>query len=94
MKKDNLDYKIENVIGHITEPTDRGWSKSVIEVRVGDKPAAIDIRNVNIDANVFGKGIQITKEECDVLVDLLLENGFGSTEAIDKAYKQRKFIIE
>ena len=58
------------------------YSKEVIRMIWGDNPITIDIRVVNKSNNFIGKGISLTDEECDKLVDILLDRGYGSVEKI------------
>lgn len=58
------------------------YTKSVLRMIWGDNPITMDIRMVNNDKNFVGKGISLTDEECDKLVDILLDRGYGSIEKI------------
>lgn len=91
-RKDDFTYDIKDVIK--VSGDDDGWQKSILEVQWGDKPISIDFRRVNLEKMAMGKGISFTYEEADTIVDLLLEKGFGSKEAINEAYKRRNFKIE
>ena len=45
---------------------------------------------MNVNTKIkSSRGIRLTIEEAHNVVDILLENGYGSTEAIEKAYKNR-----
>jgi hypothetical protein len=58
------------------------YSKEVLRMIWGDNPITVDIRVVNKSNNFIGKGISLTDEECDKLVDILLDRGYGSIEKI------------
>ena len=58
------------------------YSKEVLRMIWGDNPITVDIRVVNKSNNFIGKGISLTDEECDKLVDILLDRGYGSVEKI------------
>ena len=58
------------------------YSKEVLRMIWGDNPVTVDIRVVNKSNNFIGKGISLTDEECDKLVDILLDRGYGSIEKI------------
>lgn len=58
------------------------YTKSVLRMIWGDNPITMDIRMVNNDKNFVGKGISLTDEECDKLVDILLDRGYGSIDKI------------
>ena len=58
------------------------YSKEILRMIWGDNPVTVDIRVVNKSNNFIGKGISLTDEECDKLVDILLDRGYGSIEKI------------
>jgi hypothetical protein len=69
----------------------------VYKVAYNDRPAGIDVRNIQFKedgTNMFGKGISLTDEECDTMVDILIENGYGSTTSLEKAIKNRNQIFD
>ena len=59
-----------------------GYTKEVLRMIWGDNPITIDIRMVNKSNDFVGKGISLSDEECDKLVDILLDQGYGSIEKI------------
>ena len=75
----NKEFKSE-VIEHISDLKEynSNYSKSILRMIWGDNPITMDIRMVNKDKNFVGKGISLTDEECDKLVDILLDRGYGS----------------
>lgn len=94
-KKANNDFSHE-VIEYLG-PLDNkeGWNKSVARIAWGENPITIDIRHMNITGNKMGKGISLTDEEVDNVVDILLSNDYGSMEAIEKALlkKKKRFMV-
>ena len=82
MSKNRKDFDNE-VIEHIAvlKESDK-YSKEVVRMRWFDNPVTVDIRVVNKSNNFIGKGISLTDEECDKLVDILLDRGYGSVEKI------------
>ena len=58
------------------------YSKEVLRMRWFDNPVTTDIRMVNKSNDFVGKGISLSDEECDKLVDILLDQGYGSIEKI------------
>lgn len=58
------------------------YSKEVLRMIWGDNPVTVDIRMVNKTNDFIGKGISLSDEECDKLVDILLDRGYGSIEKI------------
>ena len=79
----NEEFKSE-VIEHISDLKEynSNYSKSILRMIWGDNPITMDIRMVNKDKNFVGKGISLTDEECDKLVDILLDRGYGSIDKI------------
>ena len=92
MGKQNKDikFKIEEFIAPITENQKHDWIKGVAKISWNDNPPKLDIRNMNLAHNRMGAGISLTDEEVDKLVDILLENDYGSLESIEKALKKKK----
>ena len=58
------------------------YTKEIIRMRWFDNPITTDIRMVNKSNNFVGKGISLSDEECDKLVDILLDRGYGSVDKI------------
>ena len=92
MGKQNKDikFKIEEFIAPITENQKHDWIKGVAKISWNDNPPKLDIRNMNLAENKMGAGISLTDEEVDKLVDILLENDYGSLEAIKNALNRKK----
>lgn len=82
MSKNRKDFDNE-VIEHIAvlKESDK-YSKEVVRMRWFDNPITMDIRMVNKTNDFIGKGISLSDEECDMLVDILLDRGYGSIEKI------------
>lgn len=90
-KKDkDIKFEIEEFIAPITENTKHDWIKGVAKISWNDNPSKLDIRNMNLAQNRMGSGISLSDEEVDKLVDILLENDYGSLESIEKALKKKK----
>ena len=105
MKKEKMKYDIIEELGVVSKQEDlhTDWCKMVLKtlltyVDSGDSEEGIDIRSMNVNTKIkSSRGIRLTIEEAHNVVDILLENGYGSTEAIEKAYKNRmemEFIIK
>ena len=58
------------------------YQKEVLRMIWNDNPVTIDIRSVDKNNNFVGKGVSLSDEECDKLVDILLDRGYGSIEKI------------
>ena len=82
MSKNRKDFDNE-VIEHIAvlKESDK-YSKEVVRMRWFDNPITMDIRMVNKTNDFIGKGISLSDEECDALVDILLDRGYGSIDKI------------
>lgn len=90
-KSDNqITFEIDHMIGTLKPDSSSGWNKAVGFVRWNDNTPTLDIRNMNLDKGVMGKGISLSNEEADELVDLLLQNDYGSVKAIEEALEKRK----
>jgi hypothetical protein len=97
-KKEDFKYNIESVLGSVKESPTSDWCKLVLRMTWNDNPSTLDIRNVkmNNDNKIIGKGISLSNEEADRLVEVLLDNSYGSLEALEKAIKKRRsfFTVE
>lgn len=92
-----LTCDVKEWLGVIKESKNSNWCKYVYKVAYNDRPAGIDVRNIQFKedgTNMFGKGISLTDEECDTMVDILIENGYGSTTSLEKAIKNRNQIFD
>ena len=86
-------YNIESFIGSLKESDKHDWCKSILRITWGDNPTTIDIRSVNMAQKRIGKGISLTNEETDKLVNILLDNDFGSLEHLEQAIAKKKQIF-
>lgn len=95
MKSKEFKSEITELVGPIKENPKNNWCKYILKVSYNDKPANIDIRNIKFNedgTHTFGKGITLTDEECDVMVDMLVDRGYGSTDKLEEAVKKKKSI--
>lgn len=96
-KKEKFTYEIVETLGTLTQEADlhSSWCKAVLKTLLNDDQTGIDIRSLNTANNTMGgRGIRLTVQEANNLVDILLENGYGSASAIEKAYNKRKSLYE
>ena len=78
----NKEFKSE-VVEHIAILKEgERYQKEVLRMIWNDNPITVDIRSVDKQNNFVGKGISLSDEECDKLVDILLDRGYGSIEKI------------
>ena len=57
------------------------------------KGISLNIKFNEDGSQTFGKGISLTDEECDTMVDMLVEKGYGSTDKLEDAVKRKKSIF-
>ncbi len=76
------EFKSEIVERVATLKESNNYSKEVLRMIWGDNPITMDIRMVNKTNDFVGKGISLSDEECDMLVDTLLDRGYGSIDKI------------
>ena len=76
------EFKSEVIERVATLKETNSYSKEVLRMIWGDNPITMDIRMVNKTNDFIGKGISLSDEECDMLVDILLDRGYGSIEKI------------
>ena len=82
MAKKDKEFKSEVIERVATLKEGNSYSKEVLRMIWGDNPITMDIRMVNKTNDFIGKGISLSDEECDMLVDILLDRGYGSIEKI------------
>ena len=82
---------IKEIIKTLDEPK-KDWAKSVIRIQYDGYPVTLDIRKVNVNTKIIGSGISLNDENVDELVNILLEEGYGSSESIKQAYRKRFMI--
>ena len=96
-KKPEYKYEIVENMGSLTKEADiRGsWCKAVLRTLLNGSEDGIDIRKLNTETKVMSSnGIRLTTQEANELVDILLNNGYGSVSAIEQAYQKRKALYE
>lgn len=76
------EFKSEVIERVATLKEGNSYSKEVLRMIWGDNPITMDIRMVNKTNDFIGKGVSLSDEECDMLVDILLDRGYGSIEKI------------
>lgn len=65
------------------------YSKEILRMIWGEQPITIDIRMVNKSNDFIGKGVSLSDAECEKLVDILLDRGYGSMEKIKEVLVKR-----
>lgn len=88
-------YEITEVLGTVSPQADleSAWCKAVLKTLFNDTEEGIDIRRYNSMKNILSKsGIRLTVAEAHNLTDILLQNGYGSMETLEKEYNRRKAL--
>ena len=96
-KMDDWKYEITEVLGTVSPQADleSAWAKAVLKTLFNDSEEGIDIRRYNSVKNILGKsGIRLTVAEAHNLTDILLQNGYGSMETLEKEYNRRRALYE
>lgn len=68
-----LKFEITEEIGILSENA-KGWTKELNMISWNDNPAKYDIREWNPDHTRMSKGITLTREEMQELIDLLKDS--------------------
>lgn len=83
-KKEEFKHEVVEKIDTLKETNN--YSKEILRMIWGDNPITIDIRMVNKTNGFIGKGISLSEEECEKLVDILLDRGYGSMNKIKEVF--------
>lgn len=95
-KATEFTYEVEDIVGIIRETDRHDWIKAVLKIAWSNDMNTLDIRSINLKNKKLGKGISLSNEDADRLVNILLENNFGSLEDLEKAIKRKRsfFTVE
>ncbi len=69
-----IKFEIVKKIGVLSK-TSKGWAKELNLISWNDREPKYDIREWSPDGETMGKGVTLSKEEVDVLRDLLNKMG-------------------
>lgn len=85
------DFKFEVVefMGNIRGAEDN-WGITVTNMRWNEDPPTINIRTTNLMKGIVGKGVALSDEETDHLVDILLSKDYGSVDALETSLERRR----
>lgn len=91
-RKERTPIKAEIIehLGALKESDSHDWCKAVARISWNGNPSTLDVRNMNLSTEQFGRGITLTDDEADTLVDLLVQNDYGSVEVLEEAVITRK----
>lgn len=95
-KSKEFKYEIIEIVETLEEKNN--WAKVLMRVSWNDGPVVYDIRNIdmrtiNSDKILMGKGISLDNKSINILINKLLEEGFGDEKEIAKILKQRDAIF-
>jgi|HigsolmetaAR202D_1030399.scaffolds.fasta_scaffold11353_5 Uncharacterized protein conserved in bacteria len=91
IKKDEVTFNIEEHIAVLSENDKNDWVKAVDRISWNGRPATLDIRKRNMSKpEIWPSGISLTDEEADRLTDILLDQDYGSIEALEEALRRKK----
>lgn len=93
-QKEDFTYNIEEFIAPLKESDKNDWVKGVARIKWGDNPTTLDIRNINLATNGAYRGISLSDEEADTLTNILLDEGYGNIQEIEKAISKRKSMFD
>lgn len=92
---DNTRYTVEEVIDTLSEGK-CGWGKRIVRGYMDDNPSTIDVRYLKIDEEDGsyrpGKGISLSDEDCDGVVNALVRRGFGSSDVLSSELERRERV--
>lgn len=96
MARETFKVEIVEVLGALEESDKHDWCKAVARLAWANNPTTLDIRKMNVTQNKFGRGISLSDEQADALVDLLVNNDYGSIDTLEKAVqrKQSRFTLD
>lgn len=89
MTKKDFEYQIVEFYDTIKGKED-GWGVTATKIKWGEDTPTVNIRNTNLTKGIVGKGVALTDLETDRLVDVLLDAGYGTVDAIEKALEERR----
>jgi hypothetical protein len=67
----SFNFKVEKVLGAISNPDNQGWSKELTLVSWNGGKATFDVRKWSPDHTEMSKGITLTLEEAKELAELI-----------------------
>lgn len=82
--------KVIEKYGDIKTYENNDWTTSVMKAKWFDNEPTIEIRKINFTTGQYGAGVGMSEEEADKLIQLLLNNDFGSIEDLETALEKKK----
>ena len=96
-KKDDFKYEIIEIVRVLEE--NNNWGKVLMRVSWNDGPIVYDIRNIDLrtmgslDEVVMRRGISLSDQALNTLLEVLIDEGFGNTKKLIKKLKKRDDIF-
>ena len=89
MAKKTFDFEIEEIHECIKESKNSTWGKYIATISFDNKPADINIRNIDIPNNRLSSGITLTPDEREETTNTFIKMGYGSTSIMkEEIYKR------
>ena len=100
-KKEGFSYQIQEVLGDVSpiETLSGSYVKGVLKtlMKLDDSDPGeegIDIRRYNKLLKIAGSGIRLTLQEAHIVCDILVKNGYGSTDVLEEEIARRKSLYQ
>lgn len=95
-KKKEFEYEIIEIVEVLSEKNN--WAKVLMRVSWNGGPVvydirSIDMRTINSDKIRMGHGVSLDDTSLNILINKLLEEGFGDIKDINKILKARNKIF-
>ena len=96
IRNKEIDFNVNEVLKILKECDNHNWCKGILDISWQDRESTIDIRTFNFETNTPGKGISLSDEEVDMLVDTLVEKDYGSLKSLENAVerKRNRFTVQ
>lgn len=102
MARKGYSYEIKEILGNVTPIEDitgsyaKGVLKTLLKHHDNDPgEEGIDIRNYNRILKIAnGTGIRLTLQEAHAVCDILLRNGYGSTDVLEAELNRRRSLFQ
>jgi hypothetical protein len=89
-KPKEIEFELLEVVKILKGSDNHNWCKALLNISWQERESTIDIRTFNFETNTPGKGISLTDEEVDMMVDTLVERDYGSLKSLEKAIERKR----
>ena len=80
----SFNFDVVNDIGTLSESKKNNWGLYLMEISWNGREPKKEIRKMDKIENVIGKGIGLTDEELENLTNILVSQGYGSSDVLKK----------